>query len=416
MTTVMTTAQDLGYDIFDQEVVAHPHRLYERFRAEAPIIWSTQHDGWILSRYEDVHHVLRDPARFAKLPDRPPTPATGQARPDQYREEMAPFGTMTMLRADEPDHSRLRRLLDRDFTPKKIAELEPHVQQVADALVEGQAQKPTFDVMEGLAIPLPVTVIAELLGIPPERGSDFKRWSDASTHRFAPDTPKDEMDRRNAAVVEFRDYLKDQIRQRRVEPADDFIGRLVAAHDRDGSLDENELLASITLLLVAGNETTTSLIGNGVLALLQHPDQLQLLRDRPELLDPAVEEFLRYDGTVQQTSRTATCDMEFHGQQVRAGELLVVMLASANRDESVWERGEEFDITRPRGNGRHLAFGDWIHICLGQYLARVETRTALRSLLREFPRLEAAQPLSEAPFRSNFNLRGLAHLMVRDGV
>ena len=172
------------------------------------------------------------------------------------------------------------------------------------------------------------------------------------------------------------------------------------------------MLASIELLLLAGNETTTSLIGNGVLALLRHPDQLQLLRDEPERMDDAIEEVLRYDGTVQIVIRSATADTEVADQVIGAGDLVFPVVAAANRDEEVWERAEEFDITRDRS--RHLALGDWIHVCLGQYLARVETRVAVRTLLRDFPRLEAATPLEELPYHRGFILRGLAQFPVRN--
>ena len=172
------------------------------------------------------------------------------------------------------------------------------------------------------------------------------------------------------------------------------------------------MLASIDLLLSAGKETTTSLIGNCVLALLRHPDQLQLLRDEPQRMDDAVEEVLRYDGTIQIVIRTATADTEVAGQAIAAGDLVLPMIAAANRDEEVWERAEEFDIARDRS--RHLAFGDWIHVCLGQYIARIEARVALSTLLREFPGLEAATPLEELPYRRGFMLRGLAHFPVRN--
>ena len=406
------TAEDLGYDIYNAEMVAQPHAVYRRLRHEAPVAWSRTLKAWCVSRYEDVQHVLRHPDLFSSRSRQPGGPAEGQARPDQHREQMAPPGTMTMMLADEPDHARLRKILDRDFTPRKVAALEPHIQTIADRLLKSAADRDTFDLMERLGIPLPVTVIAELLGIPPERGDDFKRWSAASNLRFLPDSPQEEIDTRNAAVVEFREYLQAQIAARRREPTDDLIGRLVAARDDEERLTDDELLASIELLLLAGNETTTSLIGNAVLALLRHPDQLQLLRDEPERMDDAVEEVLRYDGTVQIVIRIATADTEVAGQAIAAGDLVLPMIAAANRDEELWERAEEFDIARDRS--RHLAFGDWIHVCLGQYIARIETKVALRTLLRTFPELEAATPLEELPYNRGFMLRGLAHFPVHN--
>ncbi len=407
----MVTIEELAFDIYDHDVIAHPHAFYARMRDEAPVLWSDQHRGWLLTRYEDVRTVLRDNERFSSVRSPAGGGAQSIARPDAHREEVAPPGTLTLLGADPPDHTRLRRLLDRDFTPGKIAALEPHVTVVADRLLEGAASRPTFDVMDELAVPVPVTVIAELLGIPPERGGDFKRWSDAATEPFRPDSTDEEIAARNQEIVEFRAYLQEQIAARHDNPTDDFIGRLVVAHDDEEKLTDDELLAAVNLLLLAGNETTTNLIGNGVLALLRNPDQMQILRDDPELIDNAIEEFLRYDGSVQYTSRVAMEDVEFHGQRIKQGENIVVVLASANRDEREIENGESFDIRR--GRTRHFALGDWIHICLGQHLARLETRASIKALLREFPTLEMAVPDEELRYRANFNLRGLLHLPVR---
>ena len=406
----MTARTDVGFDIFDPAAIARPHQFYERLRAEAPVAWSNQMKAWLLTRYEDVRTVLRDPEHFSSLrPSQGGTQVSG--RPDMYREDVAPAGTLTMLGADPPDHTRLRRLLDRDFTPSKIRALELHVQEITDRLLKDAAPQDEFDVAEDLAVTLPVTVIAELIGIPPALGDQFKRWSDAATEPFRPDSTDEEIVERNREIVAFREYLQAQIEDRHANPSEDFIGRLVSAHDEESKLTDAEVLSSVNLLLLAGNETTTNLISNATLAMTKFPDQQQALRDNPDLIEVAIEEFLRYDGSVQYTSRVAQAPAEFQGQAIKEGDNLIVVLASANRDEEVFPNPNTLDFSREKQ--RHVGFGDWIHICLGQHLARLETKCALLSLLREFPDFELAIPEEEIPYRANFNLRGPKYLPIR---
>jgi pimeloyl-[acyl-carrier protein] synthase len=361
-----------------------------------------------LTRYEDVREVLRDPRQWSSFRLGQPS---GMVRAELRRESVAPMGTLSMLNADPPDHTRLRQLLDRDFTPGKIMQLAPHVQEITDRLLKGAGRCETFDVAEELAVPLPVTVIAELLGIPPERGAQFKQWSDAATEPFTPSSTDEEVDARNAQITEFRAYLVEQIEEKRRRPTDDFIGRLVQAHDAEERLTDDELLAAVNLLLLAGNETTTNLISNATLALWKFPEQQQALRDNPALIDGAIEEFLRYDGSVQFTGRRALGPAEFYGQKVEPEERVLLVIASANRDEDVFPNPDQLDFSRERS--KHLAFGDWIHVCLGQYLARVETKAALTTLLREFPAFDLAVPEDEIVYRANFNLRGPKYLPIR---
>jgi cytochrome P450 len=403
----MVTPTDIGMNIYDPRVIARPHAFYAVLRKEAPIAWSDQFQGWILTQYDDVRAVLRDAGTQWSAVRK----QVGMARPDQVREQVAPPGTYTMLNADPPDHTRLRRLLDRDFTPGKIAELAPHIQEITDRLVKGASKKATFDVAEELAVALPVTVIAELLGIPTEMGPQFKRWSDAATEPFRPDSTDEEIRERNEEIVAFRTYLQERIEERRGRPTDDFIGRLVQAHDADERLTDDELLAAVNLLLLAGNETTTNLISNATLALWKFPERQKELREHPELIDDAIEEFLRYDGSVQFTSRRALGPAEFHGQKVAPDEGVIIFLASANRDESVFPDPDILDFHRPKS--RHLAFGDWIHVCLGQYLARLETRSAILTLLNEFEDFDLAVAEDEIIYRPNFNLRGPKHLPIK---
>ncbi len=419
-TTERPTAETLGLNTFDQAVIADPHRIWKRFRAVDPMIWSEQSNGWFLTRYEDVKAVLRDPARFSSERGGP-----NDARRNQYAARAALAGQSpaamqanfgrTILNSDPPDHTRLRRLVDRLFTPKSIMEMAPHVNDIAHALVaEAVARGPVVDVMDDLAGPLPTIVIAEMLGVSTEDRDKFKRWSTSVTEPFRPETTAEQAQARIAELGEFTEYLTREIARRREHPTDDLIGRLVAARDQADSLSEGELLSFIRLLLVAGNETTTNLIGNAVLALIDHPQEQARLRRNPELIDSAIEEFLRYDGSVQFTSRLASAPVEIRGRSFEAGTNFITVLASANRDEDVWEQPD--DLVLDRQQNRHLAFGDWIHVCIGQHLARLETRTSIPALLEALPRLQLAVPRDALVYRPQFNLRGLSHLPVRDAV
>lgn len=408
-------AQDLGYDIFDSRFVSDPHPVYARMRREAPIIWSEQHDGWIVTRFDDVREVLRRSATFSNAArvEQPDSPATGTASAGQHRELVVPRTTQTMVSTDGSEHRRLRHMLDQDFAPRRLAELEPHLQEATERYLAGACERGDYDVINELAVPLPVTVIAELLGIPLERRDDLKRWSEASGLPFTPESSVEEIQGRNEAVIEFRDFLTSEIARREDAPTADLIGRLAANHV-GGALTGDELLATIQLLLVGGNVTTTNLIGNVVLALLRHPEQLRSLRADPSLLDSMVEEVLRYDSSVQFVSRMVIEDTELGGHAFKPGEMVYAVIASANRDEAVWPHPDEFQIART--GAKHLAFGVGAHVCVGQYLARAETRAAVRGLLAEFPRIEAITQLGKVPYKRHFNLRGVLHLRVRNAV
>lgn len=409
MTDTRKTLSGLGLDMFDPEAIARPHHFYARLREETPIVWSEQTQAWVLSRYEDVRHVLRNPEQFSSQ-----VLGTGAGiigRTDIVREEVAPLGTLTMLGADRPDHTRLRKLVSMDFTPNKLERMRPRIQEITDKLLDGASQSESFDVAKDLAEPLPVMVIAELLGIPSGLAPQFKKWSDAAVEPVPPDASDEAVHARNALIVEFRTYLQEQIKDRYANPTDDFIGRLVAAHDDESRLTDDEVLAGVNLLLLAGNETTTNLISNAVLALSRFPERQTELRENPELIVEAIEEFLRYDGSVQFTIRRLTEPAEFHGQVVDTGESVVILLASANRDQRVFDAPDDLDFHRPKE--KHLGFGDWIHICLGQFLARIETRAALLGVLREFDNFELAVAEEDITYRPNFNLRGPSQLPIR---
>jgi cytochrome P450 len=332
---------------------------------------------------------------------------------EAFRQASGPAGrTPTMLSLDPPAHTRMRNLVNKAFTPRVVERMRPHIEEIADELIDALPEPGRLDVVTDLAVPLPVIVIAETLGVPLADRQRFKAWSsDIASTLAGPFQPADVLERAQVASNELADYFRDQIDLRRSEPRDDLLSALVAAEEQGDLLSEDELLATCVLLLVAGNETTTNLIGNGMLALLQNPDQRRLLQEDPSLLPAAVEEMLRYDGPAQMTSRIATEAMTLRGQQIEPGQVLLALLGAANRDPEQFPEPDRFDIRR--ANNRHLAFGYGIHYCIGAPLALAETQVAFETLLRRLPEPE---PAGEAQWGASFILRGLKSLPVESKV
>ena len=378
----MVTVQ---YNPLTPEVRANPYPLYRQLREQDPVHWSELMASWVLTRYDDVEAVLRDP-RFSTARRRTGNRFTEQLM--EMQEQMGPIGqATTMLRADPPEHTRLRNLVSKAFTPRAIEAMRPHIQQIVDELLDAVAGSDRFDLIHDLAYPLPVIVIAEMLGVAPEDRDRFKRWSgDIAATLGGPMLSPEVIQQAIASSREMTDYFRGVIEIRRKEPEDDLLSALIAAKEQGEALSEHEVLATCVLLLVAGNETTTNLIGNGMVALLQHPGQLEQLRDDPSLTESAVEEFLRYDGPVQATGRTATEDIEVGGTVIKEGQVAFTLLGAANHDPAQFANPDTLDITRK--DNRHLAFGHGIHFCLGAQLARVEAQVAFETLLRRFPDLK----------------------------
>jgi cytochrome P450 len=362
---------------------------------------------WFLFRHDDVAAALRD-ARFVRelrtaLPDRP-----RPELPDPYR----PFWEMAskwILFRDPPDHTRLRALVATAFTPRIVQALAPRIADVAEVLLDEVEPTGTCDLIRDYAFPLPVIVIAELLGVPGQDRIRFRDWSVALAAAIDLRTSPDVYGRASDATRELTAYLRDIVAERRAEPRDDLVSALITAESESGSLDEEELIAMCILLLVAGHETTVNLIGNGVLALLRHPEQLELLRSRPDLVDNAVEELLRFDSSVQFTFRFAREDIELRGRTIPRGDQVGLILGSANRDPEQFPEPDRLDVTRTPL--RHLAFGMGIHFCLGAPLARLEARLALETILRRLPGLRLVEePLR---WREGIGFRGLDALSLR---
>ncbi|HZP26113.1 MAG TPA: cytochrome P450 [Dehalococcoidia bacterium] len=397
----MSTVQ---YNPFDLRFRSNPYPLYAEMRQHEPVQWNAFLQLWVLTRYEHVEWLLNDP-RFSADRRTAANPFV-QAMVARQEEFGALGRAPTMLGLDPPAHTRLRRLVSKAFTPRRVEELKPRIVDIVQDLLSQAGQ--TFDIVRDLAWPLPVIVIAEMLGVPSADRDSFKRWSDdVAAALGAPFTPPDVLEQSKVSVAEMSDYFRQIIRERRGAPQDDLISALLAAEEQRQSLTEEEMLSTCMLLLVAGNETTTNLIGNGVLALLRHPEQMQRLRGQPELIGPAVEEMLRYDSPVQATSRVAAQDIDLDGHQLKAGQVVIGIIGSANRDSAVFPEAAALDIARQPN--RHLAFGDGIHFCLGAALARAEAQIAIGQLLVDRRGLSL---IEEPEWTNSFVLRGPRSLFI----
>ena len=396
-------------DLFDPDFKANPYPAYAGLRSEAPVHRVALPDGrgmWLVTRYEDVSAVLKD-ERFVKDWRNALTPEQ-LAQIPPIPDVMKPLAR-NMLDTDPPDHERLRSLVQKAFTPRLIERMRPRVQAIADVLLDAVEDKGEMDLIDDYAFPLPITVIAELLGVSTEDRNKFREWSNAAV---SGDTTQEYMEKVLLPHMQaFTDYLRAMFEEKRKNPKDDLISGLVRAKEAGDKLSEDELLGMVFLLLIAGHETTVNLIGNGMLALLQHPDQLQRLREDPSLIKPAIEELLRYDGPVEtSTERFAREDVAIGGTVIPKGEMVMVVIASADHDPERFVNSDELDVTR--ADNKHLAFGKGIHFCLGAPLARMEGQIAINTLLRRMPELRLADSPESLIWRPGMVLRGLKGLPV----
>ncbi|HEY5015690.1 MAG TPA: cytochrome P450 [Streptosporangiaceae bacterium] len=394
--------------LFDPRRVADPYPTYAWLRAARPV-WRPAERVYVLSRHEDCVSVLRDP-RFGRAEEG----RLGLRRVGSGTEVTAERPAVrSFLALNPPDHTRLRRLVSKAFTPARVRDLGPRIDAIAAELIEtASASGEPVDLIAALASPLPVTVISELLGVP---SADYERlvgWSDALARGLDPGflISAEDRERQQLARAEFGAYLSGLIAERRRSPGDDLVSALAGVVDDGDVLSEEELIATCILLLVAGHETTTSLMGAAVLGLLQHPDQLARLRAEPELMTGAVEEFLRYDPPVQLTARVALTDASIGSLSVSAGSAALMLVGAANRDPALCADPDDLDIARPPTH--HVSFGQGIHFCLGAPLARLETQIVLRQLLERPDDLRLA---GEPAWKENTVLRGLRGLPVTFG-
>lgn len=401
----MNTTQRV--DILHPKFKANPFPFFENMRAERPVFSTVLPDKtsiWLLTRYDDVNALLKD-TRFAKNKRNALTPE--QLRRQPWVPPMFRPLERNMLDLDQPDHTRLRTLVHKAFTPHLIAKMGARVQSLADELLERVSQKGEMDLIRDYALPLPLTLITEILGVPTADRDKFHKWSKVivSVNQFNSNW------RVLPAIWQFNRYLRRFFKIRRADPQDDLVSALIRAEEAEDKLSEDELLAMVFLLLVAGHETTVNLIGSGALALLQHPDQLQKLRRAPALVKTAVEELLRYTSPVfMSTERYAREDVIIHGATIKRGEMALGVIGSANRDEKVFEKPNELDIARDPN--KHLSFGQGIHFCLGAPLARLEGQIAVNTLLRRMPELRLKASTDSLRWSSSLILRGLESLPV----
>ncbi len=407
------------YNPLSSDLHQNPYETYARLREKSPVHRTTMLRGWVLSRHADVDAVLRDHRRFSS--DQTASPNyERQRRVDELDKLLTEAGLESVMRdrlkraveepsllgLDPPDHTRLRSLVNKAFTPKQVEALRPRIEAVVDELLDA-VEDGRVDMMEALADPLPTIVIAELIGVPVEDRDRFKLWSDAVARQLEPTITRDESIEAFKANAELRDYFDAIIKQRRAEPRDDLLSALIAAEEEGDKLTHEEMVSTLILLLVAGNETTTNLIGNGLLALLRHPDQLERLRDNPELMENAIEELLRYDSPVQTDARTTTEDVVIGGQQIKAGEQLILLLGSANHDPEVFDDPARLDLGRDVRE--HVSFARGNHYCLGAPLARAEGQVAFERLIARFGSMSLA---GEPEFKDHIILRGMKQLWV----
>ena len=392
----------VSYNPLSSRTAQDPYPVYAPLRARDPVHRSRLLKAWLFTRHSDVDAILRDHQHFAS------DPRKGTLSSRQHA-MLPPADEFTMLFLDPPDHTRLRSLVNKAFTLKAVDDLEPRIRGVLGSLLDDIEDPAGFDLMQAVARPLPVILIAEMLGVPSEDRERFRNWSAQRARLLEPMISPREREAGEAASRAFDAYFRPIVEARRAEPRDDIVSALARAEDDGGRLTERETLNMLRLLLSAGNETSVNLIGNGVWALLRHPEQLQRLRNDPSLIPAAVEELLRFDSPVQADFRRVLADCEVNGFALRKRDNLVLLLGAANRDPDVFEDPDRLDVGRSQGS--HLSFGRGIHHCLGAPLARLEGRIVLEMLLDRFPQIGLLQ--KRPRFRKGIVLRGLQSLTVR---
>jgi cytochrome P450 len=403
-------SEPFSFQPLDPEVRRDPYALYARGRRDYPVY---RHEGLPLPLFSvfghaDCQAILRDEAAFSN-----------RFRDENFwnRPELADLGEQpppSMLMTDGAQHARLRGLVNKAFTPRIVQRREQRMHEIAAELVDSALETCEVDLVQALTYPLPVIIIAEIIGVPAEHREQFKSWSDQAISvlgtGFFGGIDAERIRRQRALLAEMREYFVPLAEERASSPRDDLLTGLVEARHEGSRLSHDEMLSMLTLILVAGNETTTTLIGNALVELMEHPDQLARLRSDPSLLATAVEETVRFASPVQFDPRRATRDVELQGQKIAENDMVLCWLGSANRDEAVFERADRFDVGRPKGP--HLGFGFGVHYCLGANLARLEAEVALGTLLARTRTIERtdSEPL---PLHPSPVFRGVTSLPVR---
>ena len=403
----------MEYDLDSPEFLANPYPIFDQMRNNDPIFWSAENSYWILTRYSDIASLIQNENLSSNR-----IGAHAGRMPDEAKKHFRPFFTAVsswMLMIDPPDHTRLRGLVNKAFTPRVVENMRGLVQRLVDDMLAAVKKQGRMDIMTDLANPLPATVIAELLGVPATDQRKFKAWSDDIALALSGidiASTKDELfalyELAQKSFLALSDYFMERVIELRRNPQENLLSALAQAEEQGDRLTEDELFANCVLLMIAGHETTTNLIGNGILALLQNPGQREALSSNPDLIVSAVEELLRYDSPVQKMGRIALANIHVAGKQIKKGELVCFSFAAANRDPEQFQSPAQLDIIRKPN--RHLAFGHGLHYCVGAALARLEGQIAVNSVLRCLPKVQLAHDNLE--WYRNFTLRGLKSLPV----
>ena len=399
------------YELYSHDFKRNPHPTYAAMRARDPVV---HHPGlgegmliWFVTRYDDVQAVLADNGTFVLDPQMAFDPADPRLAMFANGHPVMDLVNNNLLNKDGENHRRLRALVQKAFTPRMVERLRPRVQAIADELLDHVAADGQMDLIDAYAFPLPIIVILEMLGIPPEDRNQFRIWSDAFV---TPDFTPGAEERFIRSMTDFTDYLRVLFAQRRAEPRADLVTALLEAEDAGDRLSEQELFSMVVLLIVAGHETTVGLIGNAALTLMQHPEQMQALRNDPALTPLAVEEILRYEGPVERTiTRYVARETVLAGRTLRQGDLVIAVVGSANRDAEQFAEADRFDMAR--NPQRHLGFGHGVHYCLGAPLARLEGEIAVNTLLRRLPGLRLAADPVTLTWRTQPLFHGLVALL-----
>ncbi len=390
-----------SYDLMTAGALADPFPVYRRLRTDAPVYWSEAHGGWLVTRYDEVTRALKDPrfsaARSAAMFERLPADLRADTRPLQRA------FALWLLMMDPPDHTRLRALVSKAFAPALVAALRPRIQALVDDALDQVVGAGRMELIHDLAQPIPAVVIADLLGVEASDHRLFKQWSDdLALMELGPAGFR----QAQASMLAMTEYLGTVVAARRREPRADLVSQLLAAEEAGQVLGEDELLANCALILFAGHETTTNLIGNGILELVRHPEQLAILRAEPTLIEAAVEELLRFHGPIQRVRRSVTEPVELGGMQLAAGDPVWLLVGAANRDPAVFDDPEGLDLRRRPT--RHLTFGLGPHFCVGAALGRLEGAIAIATIVRRLPDLRGE--LDRLVWRKDLSFRGVTSL------
>jgi len=401
------------YDLNSAEFLRNPYPVYDELRVNDPIHWSPENGYWIITRYADIVSQVQNERLSSNR-----IAAHASRMPRETKEHFRPFFTAVgswMLMIDPPDHTRLRGLVNKAFTPGVLEGMRSLVQELVDEMLASVAGQGRMDIMTDFANPLPATVIAELLGVPGADQQQFKAWSDDIAMGLGgidSARTKEELfalyDFAQKSFLSLASYFRARVAELRAKPSGNLLSALIQAEERGDRLTEDELFANCVLLMIAGHETTTNLIGNGILALLRHPEQKEKLRRDPVIIVSAVEELLRYDSPIQKMGRIALADLQIDGKQIARGDLVCLSFAAGNRDPEQFAAPAQLDVLRKPN--RHLAFGQGLHYCVGAALARLEAQIAINTILKRLPKLSLET--EDLEWNRNLTLRGLKSLPV----